>query len=112
MDVIEMLLKPEFLILALILNFVIAYFRNLTEKFFDLKKVPMIRQLFQGLLFFTSFGITVLAIVTGQLPLLIANSIWITASWIAIVSMIIYDIGIKDIMRGIRAAIIKKLRVK
>lgn len=99
----------EFVVMALMINCIIVYIKSIVLKIRNSKPLPFQKQIIQAIIFGSGIGGTFLAHKMGQFSVLIGQSELVTGMWIAILSIIIYEIGLKDIFKMMEKVIKKKI---
>ena len=119
MEILQQLLTPEFLILALFLNIAIKLIRDSIEGFLTKGKSPAPDFGVAGFIFRNIILVALMSISFGSTWLLckykfiamFADSLFLTSAWSSVLSILMYEIGVKEIMDAVKNLLKKKLEV-
>jgi len=107
-NILDVMIRADFFIVALILNFCVGFIKDWILKIFGDKVKNWLPQILQLIIFILGFIVVFFGNKSNQIPLM-ENSIWITGGWVSVLSIIIYDIGLKKVMTGLKLKMSKKL---
>jgi len=111
------LFSIQFIVIAIFINMIVFFITNSVKDFstkgrgsnpdFGLPNIA-IRNILMVVIFILAFGSTWALATLGEV-VLISKSIFLTSSWCAVLSTITYNIGVKEIMQGLRLVLKKKI---
>lgn len=113
------LFSIQFIVLAIFINMIVFFIytniKGLMVKGtypvpnFGIPKI-LIRNIMMSIVFIVAFGSTWALSSFGQIVLL-NKSIFLTSAWSAIISIITYNIGVKELLNAVKMMLMKHLKV-
>ena len=117
MELLSQLFTAEFIIIALFLNVAIKLIKDSVEGFFTKGKTPapdfgvagfVFRNIILVALMGISFGSTWLLAKSGFISIF-SDSLFLTSAWSSVLSILMYEIGVKELMDLLKNLLKKKL---